>query len=232
MNQILDTIRRNISYDKQTSRNTEKKSNFIKNSLLKKFFTAQFLISLFVITLVLIICIMYFLNINKSEEYSNVILNNYEILRLYSDNNYSNLESLNSDTNLNSTLINDIFATIRIPKIDAYYPVFNSISSELLALSPCKFAGSDLSSNSNICIAGHNYDNDLFFSRISELEINDTIILTDFNNISITYFIYSIYEVEASDLSPIYEFNIESKELTLVTCNNINSKRIIVKAKN
>ena len=38
-------------------------------------------------------------------------------------------------------------------------------------------------------------------------------------------------EIYKFDLSPINNFDENSKELTLITCNNFNSKRIIVKAK-
>lgn len=45
------------------------------------------------------------------------------------------------------------------------------------------------------------------------------------------YLVYNIYEVEESDLSPIFDYQENEKTLTLVTCNNLNSNRIILKAK-
>ena len=39
------------------------------------------------------------------------------------------------------------------------------------------------------------------------------------------------YEVNENDLSPIYNYDRNSKELTLVSCNNLNKNRIIIKAK-
>ena len=47
-------------------------------------------------------------------------------------------------------------------------------------------------------------------------------------------FIYSVfknYEVSPNDLSPVYENYSDTDELTLVTCNNFNNNRIIIKAK-
>lgn len=48
---------------------------------------------------------------------------------------------------------------------------------------------------------------------------------------NITYSVYKIYEVSPSDISCIIQENIATNELTLVTCNNYNHNRIIVKAK-
>ena len=47
----------------------------------------------------------------------------------------------------------------------------------------------------------------------------------------ITYYVYKIYEVNENDLSCIIQENINSRELTLITCNNYSKGRIIVKAK-
>ena len=106
------------------------------------------------------------------------------------------------------------FGIIQIPKIDLYYPVFSHLTEELLKASPCKFYGDTPSVNGNICIAGHNYDNRLFFSKLSSLSSNDI-----------------IYEVPSSDLSPVLNYEQNEKILTLVTCNNFNNNRIIVRAK-
>lgn len=82
----------------------------------------------------------------------------------------------------------------------------------------------------NLCIAGHNYDNNLFFSNINKLKTNDIITITDTFNVLHSYLVFDIYEVEETDLSPINNTTY-NQELTLITCNNLNKKRIIVKAK-
>ena len=45
------------------------------------------------------------------------------------------------------------------------------------------------------------------------------------------YSVIKNYEVKSDDLSPVYETITDSFELTLVTCNNFNGNRIIIKAK-
>ena len=123
------------------------------------------------------------------------------------------------------------FGVIQIPKIDLYYPVFSNLTEELLKVSPCKFYGDTPNVNGNICIAGHNYDNRLFFSKISSLSSNDIIYIFDNNGFKYMYLIYNIYEVPSSDLSPVLNYEQNEKILTLVTCNNFNNNRIIVRAK-
>ncbi len=122
------------------------------------------------------------------------------------------------------------FGIIQIPKINLYYPVFSHLTEDLLKIAPCKFYGDSPKVNGNLCIAGHNYDNSLFFSKISSLSLKDKIYIFDNDERSYIYSITDKYEVEPSDLSPVLQYESNKKILTLVTCNNLNSKRIIVKA--
>ena len=122
------------------------------------------------------------------------------------------------------------FGIIEIPKINLYYPIFSTLSEELLKIAPCKFYGNAPSQNGNICIAGHNYHNSSFFSQLSALSQNDEIYLFDTNGIKYIYLVYDIYEVKSSDLSPIYNYKKNSKILTLLTCDNSGFNRIIIRA--
>ena len=83
----------------------------------------------------------------------------------------------------------------------------------------------------NLCIAGHNYDNGTFFSDITKLKINDIICIYDSNGIKKDYYIYKKYEVSSSDISCTDQNTSGNCEITLVSCNNINNNRIIIKAR-
>lgn len=120
---------------------------------------------------------------------------------------------------------------IQIPKINLYYPVFSYLTEDLLKIAPCKFYGDTPDVNGNICIAGHNYDNSLFFSKLSTLSLDNEIYIFDSNGSEYIYLVYDIYEVEDTNLSPVFDYEENEKTLTLVTCNNFNSNRIILKAK-
>ena len=159
-------------------------------------------------------------SLKNREKISENIIGNYNIYRLYADNSKNQEEIIQ----------NNLFGIIEIPKINLYYPIFSTLSEENLKVSPCKFYGSNLDENTNICIAGHNYNNDLFFSKIDQLQPEDKIYIYDYTGIKYTYQVTENYEVKEDDLSPIYIYNKNKKNLTLITCNNLNKNRIIIKA--
>lgn len=189
----------------------------------KIFYKIQFILSLILIIISIITIIIYIYSLNNKQKISNSLLSNYNIYRLYSNQTNTELNSTTEDNNL--------FGIIEIPKLNIYYPIFSKTTEELLKISPCKFYGNSLDSYDNICIAGHNYNNSLFFSNINTLNFNDEIFIYDNIGKKYVYHVYDIYEVKPSDLSPILNFNKKSKELTLITCNNLNNNRIIVKSK-
>ena len=214
MNQILET----------NSKKTKLKK--LKNNF--KMFKIQLIFSTSILAILLFFCIYYIFSLKSKENLSSSILSNYEIYKLYSDivNNSvsnSNEQSFQDEGN--------IFGIIKIPKINIEYSVFSKLTEEQLKISPCKFFGGSPKDNGNICIAGHNYDNSLFFSNLKLLDENDEIFIYDNLDNEYIYKVFSIYETDENDLSPIFNYEKNSKTLTLITCNNFNKKRIVVKAK-
>jgi LPXTG-site transpeptidase (sortase) family protein len=132
-------------------------------------------------------------------------------------------------TNKVSTSSN-IFGKLEIPSLNMSYAIFNEFSEELLNISPCKFYGVNINETGNIAIAGHNFDNHTFFSDLNKLKNDDEIYLYSNSNEKYTYRVYSTFETTSTDLDVLNTNFINSKELTLVTCNNSNKKRFIVKA--
>lgn len=124
-------------------------------------------------------------------------------------------------------------ARISIPKIGIDYPVLSQTNKntivELLKKSPCKFHGADPNEVGNFCIAGHNYRNSKFFSKVPTLENGDTIEITDLTGKTITYVVYDKYEVVPDDVSCTDQRTNGRKEVTLITCTNDSQKRVIVK---
>lgn len=194
----------------------------------KRFFTFQFSISILIL-LVIIIFIMFYINsLHKKQAISSKLISNYNIYKLYSNISEDASSNESSETfNRNSRL----FGAIEIPKINIFYTIFSETTEELLKIAPCKFYGDSLNKNGNLCIAGHNYNNSMFFSNINLLKNDDEIFIYDNDGNKYIYYVFDMYEVRPSDLSPIFNYNSNSKELTLITCNNLNSNRIIVKAK-
>ncbi len=192
---------------------------YYKKNIYKKYF---FFLFVFFISILLILIFLYYcfknLNSNKkaiaSSEY---LADTVNLQVLY---NYNNFENLNLP----------IIGKIEIKKLDISYPIFSTTSDELLKSGICKLYGPSINSKGNLCLAGHNYNNNLFFSRINNLLNGDIIKIYDTSNISIEYAVYDKFEVSNNDTSVLNQ-NLYIRELTLITCNNSNKNRIIVKAK-
>ena len=83
----------------------------------------------------------------------------------------------------------------------------------------------------NLCIAGHNYVDYKLFSRLNELEIDDTLQVYDLSGKMIEYIICDKYEVDASDTSCTSQNTMGNKIVTLLTCNNVTQKRLVIISK-
>jgi len=153
------------------------------------------------------------------------ILNSYNINRLYSSNDSYTTILLND--NLSSAVIGNI----EIPKININYPILSNTTDELLKIAPCRFCGPYPNQSGNLCIAGHNYDDDRFFGKLYELNIGDQIKINDSSNNIISYYIYDKYEINETDTTCTSQETFGKREITLVTCNNLNGNRLIIKAK-
>ena len=220
MNQILST---NLNNDNDELNNNLDNIDNTKNSnkmSIKKVFKIQFTISIIIIISTISFSTYYIYSLRNKEKISENLIGNYNIYKLY-----TNVEKEDETTQ------NNLFGIIEIPKINLYYPVFSTLTEENLKVSPCKFYGDSLEDAGNVCIAGHNYNNDMFFSKINLLEQNDEIFI--YNNIGVkyTYLVTENYEVKEDDLSPIINYNQNEKNLTLITCNNLNNNRFVIKAK-
>ena len=67
---------------------------------------------------------------------------------------------------------------VKIPSINVDYSILSKTSDELLKVSVCKFWGSNPNEIGNLCIAGHNYRNKRFFSKVPTLKVGDIIEIT------------------------------------------------------
>ncbi len=208
MNQILNTI------------NVKKN----KNSIIK--LKLQLIISLIIIIILVIYFIYFYVKIKHENKLSSTLLNNFNIERLYSSNkDYTIVEF---DKNNNNFFVIGI---IEIPKINIKYPILSNISDELLKISSCRFYGPYPNEIGNLCIAAHNYDDNRFFGNLYKLDIGDVINIYDYNNFLVSYYVYDKFEVLENNTSSTSQNTNGKREITLVTCNNFNKNRLIIKAK-
>lgn len=196
---------------------------FKKNNMKYKI---QFIISIVIFTISIIILFINIYKAHKNETISNKLMSSYSVTTLYS--NSLNEDTINLDTDETEPFVIGI---IKIDKINLNYPILSSISNDLLDISVCRFAGPMPNEVGNLCIAGHNYVDYKLFSRVNELKKDDTIEIYDLDGQKIEYSIYDIYETNANDTSCTFQDTNGNKIVTLITCNNVNGKRLIVHAK-
>ena len=209
MNQIIDFKKNN---------NISNSNNF-KNQKYKILFI---IFSIMAVIFLIILFIKLYLD-NKNEEIAKKLTKSYSISTLYSN-------SIDYSTQTQSTTP-FIIGIIKIDKINVNYSILSVSNNDLLDISICRFAGPMPNEVGNLCLAGHNYVDYKFFSRLNELVLNDKIKIYDLTGNFIEYSIYDIYETNPNDTTCTFQDKKDSRIVTLITCNNINGKRLVLHAK-
>lgn len=124
-----------------------------------------------------------------------------------------------------------VSAKLIIPEINLETYVLEEYTTETMDICPTKYFGPNPNETGNYCIAAHNYNKENMFNHIIELEIGDIIILIDNENGKVTYEVYDIYKVKPNETEVLSQETNGAVELTLITCSDYSSKRIIVKAR-
>ena len=214
MNQILITSNNNEHYVYNSISFKTKKS--------RKKFILIFSISLTLSILISIYLVSSYLLKIKELKKADVIKEKYNITTLYASNTQYNAIKLSNNM--------EIIGLVEIPKINISYPIFSKSNADLLKISVCRFSGPLPNRNGNLCIAGHNYRNKMMFSNLQDLNINDSIFITDLNSTKLEYVIYKKYKSKENDLNCTN--NTLEPQITLITCCDYNNQeRIIIKAK-
>ena len=219
----------------------------------KKFYKISFMISIFVIIVLTSISIYAEYDKARNEDISQDILSemtveNEQIAEETQEDDVWKIivESVpDSDENMASKTQNldygtytasngktyQTVGTISIPSIKVNYPILAETTVALLKISPCKFYGPNPNEVGNLCIAGHNYKNNQFFSKVPDLVAGDVIEITDLSGKTIKYSVYDKYVVVPEDTSCTSQLTDGKKIVTLITCTDDNKERVIVQAK-
>ena len=122
---------------------------------------------------------------------------------------------------------------IEMPSVNLRYPILDTMTNaNALEVSVCIQYGVPLNTVGNTIIIGHNYKNGLFFGSNKNMKNGDQIHITNYaTGVKKTYSIYSIYQTEESDTSYYNRDTGGKSEITLVTCQNNNKYRLVIKAK-
>lgn len=124
-----------------------------------------------------------------------------------------------------------LIGTINIPKLDVNYAIINRFTDELMKISPTKFWGPDPNRIGNLCVVGHNYRTNQFFSKVPTLENGDIIEVTDLLGNLVQYEVFDKFIVDPTDTSSTSQNTDGEKHITLITCTDDTVKRVIVKAR-
>lgn len=123
-----------------------------------------------------------------------------------------------------------VSAKLEIPAINLETYVLQKYSLQALNVTVTKFWGANANQIGNYCIAGHKFQNRNMFFDLKKLKIGDKLSIVDNEVGRVEYKIYDIYQVMPEDVSCLSQETDGKKEVTLITCTNDSTKRIIVKA--
>lgn len=125
----------------------------------------------------------------------------------------------------------NVIGTIKIPKTKVNYPIVDSTSSQAMDTAIVMLYGVGLNNPGNTVLAGHNYRNGGFFGNNKKLANGDRIYIVDSQGNKVEYTIYNKYITSDSDFSYATRQTNGKREISLSTCTNDNSKRLVIWAK-
>ena len=123
--------------------------------------------------------------------------------------------------------------SIEIPKTNVKYPILEKVTKKSLetAVAVVWPENATLNKPGNVVIVGHNYRNGVFFSNNKKLSKGDKIYITDLDKNRVAYTIYNIFETSDTD-TKFYNRDTDGKrEITLSTCTDDSSARLIIEAR-
>lgn len=124
-----------------------------------------------------------------------------------------------------TNLIYDVIGTLEIPALKRTLPVLNECTDSLLKVSVCRYMGTTADGSPNrLVIAGHSYKS--HFGNLSKLALGDEVYFTTLSDIQYHYRVTEIIVIEGNDHASLEQ---GQWDITLFTCNNDGSKRILVR---
>lgn len=125
----------------------------------------------------------------------------------------------------------EVVGSIQIPKTNIKYPVVDTIEPYAIAVAVTAIYGPGLNEVGNTVLVAHNYRNGTFFSNNKKLAVGDKIYITDSIGREVEYTIYNTYLTSDTDFSYATRNTGGKREISLSTCTNESSKRLVIWAK-
>lgn len=125
-----------------------------------------------------------------------------------------------------------VVGKLEMPTINIKYPILGDAThAKAIEVSIIKIYGPNPNEPGNLVIAGHNYNNSLFFGKNKNLQIGEKIYITDLGGNRVEYTIYKKYYTPESDNSYITRNTDGKTEVTLYTCDATGKNRLIIFAR-
>ena len=140
---------------------------------------------------------------------------------------YTNTTTTSDEKMISTYQGYDVLGKIIIDEFNVEQYILDSKEDNALDCGVTKLYGSSLNNYGNFCIAGHNKTG--VFEKLSEMEVGDEFKVIEPNLTETKYKITQIFTAEPDDLKCLMQD--ENKiEITLITCENASTTRLIVKA--
>lgn len=124
-----------------------------------------------------------------------------------------------------------VVGIINIPKLKLEYPIIDKTNEQAMKVSITKFWGNNVNDIGNFTMAGHNYIDGTMFGGTKKLNIGDKIEMTDLTGKTVEYEIFDKYVIDPNDVKCVNSVKDGTREITLITCTNGRSNRLIIKAR-
>lgn len=124
----------------------------------------------------------------------------------------------------------EMLGTIKIPATKCEYPILAQVTKHSIEVAVAQLYGPELNTPGNVVIVGHNYRNGMFFSNNHKLKMGDSIYITSPEE-TVVYEIYNMYYTSPDDAEYMRRDTEGRREISLSTCNDDSSQRLIIWAK-
>ena len=167
---------------------------------------------------------------NNDMNNNNNLANNNENIVEEPGRNTENNNNNNSNSSSNGLTYKGlkVAGVIEIPKTNVKYNILDDPSSKAMDVGITLLYGPGVNEVGNTVLAGHNYRNGTFFSNNKKLTKGDKIYLTDLKGKKVQYTITHTYKTDANDFSYSTRKTNGKRAISLTTCTDDSSARIII----
>jgi LPXTG-site transpeptidase (sortase) family protein len=130
---------------------------------------------------------------------------------------------------IDATNEDGVIGILEIPELKEELPIIGKWSYKLLKISVCRYKGPDPLEDGNLVIIGHNYKNGSHFGRLSDLSVGSEVFLTNAKTgARVRYEVYQIKSIASDAFSALKSYHGDAG-LTLMTCKDNGTNRLVVR---